>query len=277
MTVAIFWVSPATDMENRMMVRTLLIRGMLVGFLAGILVFGFAKVFGEPQVDHAIAFESAMDEAKAKADLERGIHDVEEPELVSRKLQASYGLLTGVMVYSTAFGGLFALVFSYANGRMKSTDSRVVSVLLAITGIIAVYMVPSIKYPANPLSVGNPDTIGMRTELYFIMMLVSLLGMIAATMLQGRLRQQYNAWTSTYLAGACYILIVFTTGELLPAVNEVPSNFPADLLWNFRIDSLGMQIIMWTTLGLGFGAFTEYANRNRFGYRNGANIQLNAH
>lgn len=112
MTVAIFWVSPATDMENRMMVRTLLIRGMLVGFLAGILVFSFAKVFGEPQVDHAIAFESAMDEAKAKADLERGIHDVEEPELVSRKLQASYGLLTGVMVYSTAFGGLFALVFS---------------------------------------------------------------------------------------------------------------------------------------------------------------------
>lgn len=249
------------------MVRTLLIRGMLVGFLAGLLVFGFAKVFGEPQVDHAIAFESAMDEARAKADLEHGIHDIEEPELVSRKLQASYGLLTGVMVYSTAFGGLFALVFAYANGRMKSTDPRVVSILLAATGLIAVYVVPSIKYPANPPSVGNPDTIGMRTELYFIMMLISLLAMIAATAIQGRLRLQYSAWTATYIAAACYGLIVFATGELLPAVDEVPASFPADLLWNFRIDSLGMQIIMWASLGLGFGALTDYVNRNQFGYR----------
>jgi hypothetical protein len=30
------------------MVRSLLIRGMLVGFVAGLLVFGVAKIFGEP-------------------------------------------------------------------------------------------------------------------------------------------------------------------------------------------------------------------------------------
>jgi hypothetical protein len=50
------------------MVRALLIRGMLVGLIAGLLVFGFGKVFGEPQVDRAISFESALDEAKAKAE-----------------------------------------------------------------------------------------------------------------------------------------------------------------------------------------------------------------
>ena len=36
------------------MVRTLLVRGMLVGILAGILSSGFAWLFGEPQVDHAL-------------------------------------------------------------------------------------------------------------------------------------------------------------------------------------------------------------------------------
>ena len=33
------------------MVRALLIRGMLAGFVAGLLVFGFGRVFGEPPVD----------------------------------------------------------------------------------------------------------------------------------------------------------------------------------------------------------------------------------
>src|ERR1700761_4794138 len=100
------------------MVRTLLIRGMLVGLLAGLLVFAFGKGFGEPQVDRAISFESAMDAAKAKAEEAKGIHVEEEPELVSRPVQAGWGLFTGVMVYSTAFGGLFALVFAVANQRV---------------------------------------------------------------------------------------------------------------------------------------------------------------
>ena len=114
------------------MVRALLIRGMLVGFLAGLLVFGFAKIFGEPQVDRAIAFETAMDEAKMKADLAKGIHDEPEPELVSRANQASWGLLTGVMTYATAFGGLFALVFAYRLGRSGHLSPRALSALLAL-------------------------------------------------------------------------------------------------------------------------------------------------
>ena len=49
------------------MIRTLLIRGMLAGLLAGLAVFSFGKVVGEPPVDRAISFEIALDEAKAKA------------------------------------------------------------------------------------------------------------------------------------------------------------------------------------------------------------------
>jgi Probable cobalt transporter subunit (CbtA) len=54
---------------------------MLVGLVAGLLVFGFGKVFGEPQVDRAIGFESALDEAKAKADEAKGIHAEEDLNL----------------------------------------------------------------------------------------------------------------------------------------------------------------------------------------------------
>jgi hypothetical protein len=49
------------------MVRTFLVRGMLVGIVAGLLSFAFLKFYGEPQVDRAVAFETQQDEAKAAA------------------------------------------------------------------------------------------------------------------------------------------------------------------------------------------------------------------
>lgn len=239
------------------MVRTLLVRGMLVGFLAGLLVFAFAKVFGEPQVDRAIAFETAMDAAKAKADLAKGIHDPQEPELVSRSMQASWGLLTGVMVYCTAFGGLFALAFTFAYGRVGNLGPRAVSALLALMGFICLYVAPNLKYPANPPSVGNPDTIGLRTGLYFAMMAISVAAMIGAAILRKRLASRSGAWPAALIASLAYIAAVAVVAALMPPVNEVPADFPAVVLWRFRIDSLAMQAIMWATLGLAFGALTE--------------------
>jgi predicted cobalt transporter CbtA len=46
---------------------------------------------------------------------------------------------------------------------------------------------------------------------------------------------------------------------LLPAVNEVPDQFPAVVLWQFRIASMGAQLLLWATIGLLFGALTERA------------------
>ena len=75
----------------------LLVRGMLVGLLAGILAFGFAKTFGEPQIDKAIAFEDQMAQMHG---------DAPEEELVSREVQSTFGLFTGVVVYSVSLGGI---------------------------------------------------------------------------------------------------------------------------------------------------------------------------
>jgi predicted cobalt transporter CbtA len=250
------------------MAGTLLLRGMLIGIIAGLLCFSFLKLVGEPQVDRAIAFETQIDEAKAKAAAQalivKGLPaSKEEPEaeLVSRRLQASIGLFTGVMVYSVAFGGLFALAFALAYGRTGDFSPRATSALLATVGLVAVYIVPNLKYPANPPSVGDPATIGPRTALYFSMIAISLAAMIAAGMLRLRLLPRYGAWNAALIAGASYLVIVIAVGLGLPAVDEVPQQFPAVVLWQFRIASLGAQLIMWATIGLVFGALTERANR----------------
>ena len=246
------------------MTGRLLVRGMLIGPVAGLLSFCFLKLAGEPSVDRAIAFEKAMDEAKAKAKADEAAAkgqpapvEEDEPELVSRTVQAGIGLLNGVVVYSTAFGGLFALVFALAYRRMADLGPRATSALLAAVGFIAVYATPMLKYPANPPSVGLPETIGMRTSLYFAMILISLAAMVAAGMLRNRLNPRFGGWNSALIAAGAYIVIMAGVAFALPGVNEVPEDFPATVLWQFRVSSLGAQLIMWTTLGLVFGVAAE--------------------
>jgi predicted cobalt transporter CbtA len=248
------------------MAGTLLLRGMLIGIVAGLLCFSFLKIVGEPQVDRAIAFETQLDDAKAKAATQaliaKGLpapKEEPEPELVSRPVQAGIGLFTGVMIYNVAFGGLFALAFALAYGRMGDFGPRAAAALLAVLGLIAVYIVPNLKYPANPPSVGDPATIGMRTALYFSMIAISLAMMIAAGMLRLRLLARYGAWNTFLIAAGAYLIVVVVVGLALPPINEVPAEFPAVVLWQFRIASLGAQLIMWATIGLVFGAVTERA------------------
>jgi len=246
------------------MVGALLLRGMLVGVLAGLLSFGFLKIAGEPSVDRAIAFETQLDGAKAQAEAQvlaaKGIaapKEEPEPELVSRKVQAGIGLFTGVMVYSAAFGGLFSLAFALAHGRIGELGPRGTAALLAALGFIAVYLAPNLKYPANPPSVGNPDTIGVRSAIYFAMIALSLAAMIVAGMVRTRLQPRQGAWNAALIAGGVYVVAMVLACLALPVVNEVPEQFPAVVLWQFRVASLGGQLILWTTLGLAFGVAAE--------------------
>lgn len=248
------------------MAGPLLLRGMLIGIVAGLLCFSFLKIVGEPQVDRAIGFETQLDQAKAQAATQaliaKGLpvpKEEPEPELVSRRVQAGIGLFTGVMVYNVAFGGLFALAFALTYGRMGDFDPRTTAALLAALGLVAVYIVPSLKYPANPPAVGDPATIGMRTALYFSMIAISLAAMIAASMLRLRLLARHGPWNAFLIAAGAYLIVVVIVGLALPPVNEVPAEFPAVVLWRFRIASLGAQVIMWMTLGLVFGALAERA------------------
>ncbi|ANL41947.1 CbtA superfamily transporter protein [Rhizobium phaseoli] len=230
------------------MVGNLLLRGMFAGLIAGILVFAFAHTFGEPLVDAAIAFEEASAQAAGQA---------AEPEIVSRATQAGLGLFTGVMAYSVAVGGLFALAFAFVHGRFSALSARGTSAAIAIAAFVAIVLVPGIKYPANPPAVGSPDTINVRTELFFLMIVVSVAALIAAVALARRLCERFGLWNGAIIAGLAYLVFIGVVLYLLPPINEVPENFSAMVLWRFRTTSLGMHAILWATLGLAFGVLAE--------------------
>jgi predicted cobalt transporter CbtA len=230
------------------MVGKLLVRGMLAGIAAGLLTFGFARAVGEPQVNQAISFEQKSDAAKGEAP---------EPEIVSRDTQRGLGLLTGVVTYGAAFGGLFSLVFAYAYGRVGALSVRALSAWLALGAFIALVIAPNIKYPANPPSVGDAETIGTRTGLFFLMIAISLTAMVFSLKVRRRAAMKLGAWNGSIVAGLVFVAIIAAVQLSMPAIDEVPAAFPAVLLWEFRVAALGMQVIMWTTIGLLFGAMVE--------------------
>ncbi|CAN0627463.1 conserved membrane protein of unknown function [Burkholderia multivorans] len=234
------------------MVGKLLVRGMLAGIAAGLLTFSFAKIVGEPQVDQAISFEEKADAAKGEAP---------EPEIVSRHTQAGLGLLTGVVTFGAAVGGLFSLTFAYAFGRVSKLGARPLSAWLALAAFVTLVIVPNIKYPANPPSVGDPETIGMRTGLFFLMIAISIATMVFSLKVRKHAIARFDQWNASIIAGVVFVVVIGAVQMALPVINEVPAAFPAVLLWKFRVAAIGMQVIMWTTIGLLFGVLAERCQR----------------
>jgi magnesium-transporting ATPase (P-type) len=229
---------------NSVSVRALLVRGMLAGLVAGVVALVVAYLLGEPRVDSAIAFEDAHSH-------EHGM------ELVSRSLQSTAGLATGVLLFGVSVGGIASLAFCFALGRVGRFGARATAALLAFGALLTVYVVPFLKYPANPPAVGNADTIGKRTALYFLMILLSVLLSIGAVVLGRRLASRLGNWNATVAASVAFVVVVGLAYAFLPAINEVPKDFPATLIWQFRLASLAIQITLWSTFGLLFGHLAE--------------------
>lgn len=289
--------------------RTLLVRGMLAGLVAGLLAAVFAFFVGEPPVDRAIGLEeSHSTESHADTRGEAGPghsapHDHGAPHdhaessghgdsghatesgttsghthgddaLVGRGVQSTLGLLTGVLGYAVAVGGLFAIVFAVLQGRVTTLRPRVSAALLAAGGFAVVVLVPFLKYPANPPAVGQAGTIEDRTALYFGFLALSVVTAILAVAAGRAAADRVGATSGGLLGVGAYVTVMALAGAFLPAVDEVPDGFPASLLWDFRLVSLGTQVVLWAALGVTFAVLAEKALGARAPQRTGGPVAV---
>ncbi|MGK5681564.1 CbtA family protein [Actinoplanes sp. URMC 104] len=228
----------------------LLLRGLLAGLIAGLLAGTFAYVAGEPAVDAAIAIE----EATAHATGEANHHD---DELVSRNGQKG-GLFLATALYGAAMGGLLATAYTLLRRRLRTPSDTRAALSLAGAALLGIVLVPYVKYPPDPPAVGNPATINQRTISYLAILVIGLVAVWAAVVAK---RTQPVEWRQAVAAVAAFLVVVVVGYVLLPAVDEVPDTFPADLLWSFRLASLGTQVVLWTALGLAFAALVSVTGR----------------
>jgi putative cobalt transporter subunit CbtA len=262
------------------MEKKLIRRGVLVGALAGLLAFVFARIFAEPQIDAAINYGNGRDAAQAVLDKAAGPAG---PDIFSRTIQANLGIGAGMILFGIAMGALFAVVYAVCLGRVGNLRPRTLALLVAAGGFLGVYLVPFVKYPANPPSIGHPDTIADRGDLYLVMVGCSLLFLALVVWLGQRLKPRFGNWNASLLAGAAFVVAIGLVMALLPSLGHLAANvaqygdqatetplpltnsagtivypgFPADVLFTFRLYSVAAQLILWATIGLAFAPLAE--------------------
>jgi hypothetical protein len=264
--------------------RRFIVRGLLVGAIGGILAFVFARIFAEPQIQAAIDYESGRDAAQALLDKAAGLPaEAADPDLFSRTIQANVGIGAGMILFGAAMGGLYAVAYILACGRTGNLAPRPLALLVALGGFLGFYLIPFVKYPANPPAVGHEETIRGRSGLYLLMVVLSILLLVLAVWLGQRLKARFGNWNATLLAGlGCVValgIVMFVLPELghlhanveeygrhatetpLPLKNAqgqiVYPGFPADVLFKFRLYSVGAQAILWAAMGLCFAPLAE--------------------
>ncbi|AWK76125.1 hypothetical protein CBI38_31890 (plasmid) [Rhodococcus oxybenzonivorans] len=251
----------------------LLARGLVAGLLAGLLAGAVAFLAGEQHIEAAIAIEQAEQSstrhdaavaAETEADNpqhESAQHSHEEGEaLVSRDGQR-IGLFLATALGGGALGALYAAFISVARTRSQLSGVTL-SLITAGCGWLAIEAVPFLKYPANPPAVGDPETIDQRTLLWLAAVVVGFAAVAAAAVAYRRLGSSGMDSVRAAGAAAVFAIIVAAGYLLLPAVNEVGSDFPASLLWDFRISSALTQATLWLALGVIFAGLSEYATRS---------------
>lgn len=242
---------------------SLLLRGLLAGLIAGLLTGAVAFALGEPHVAAAIAIEESAPAADAAEshghEAGAAAHSHDDDALVSRDGQRA-GLFLATTLAGIAIGAIFGVVAHYAR-RFTTLPGPLLALCLAGGGWLAVEAVPFFKYPANPPAVGDPETIDQRTWLWLAALVLGLFA-ICAAVYAAKLLVAQRYWTIRTGASVLTFLAIVTVGYLLlPTVNEVGEDFPATLLWEFRISSLATQATLWLGLGLVFAFLTERAQR----------------
>ncbi|HYZ69900.1 MAG TPA: CbtA family protein, partial [Mycobacterium sp.] len=96
--------------------------------------------------------------------------------------------------------------------------------------------------------------IRQRTLLYLLMVVLSAALLVAAVYLGHRLTAQYGQWSATLIAAATYLVAIAVVMLVLPTIDETPADFSADVLYEFRLYSLGTQLVMWAVIGLVFAS-----------------------
>ena len=266
------------------MFSKLILRGVLAGGLGGLLAFVFARIFAEPLIQRAIDYEEGRGKAQAVLDRAAGIKVPDEgPEIFSRTIQADVGIGVGLILFGAALGALFAVAYVICIGRTGAIRPRQLALLVAAAGFTFLYLVPFVKYPANPPAVGNDDTIVQRTQLYLIVVACSLIFGFLAVYGGQKLATRVGTWSATIWAGLGFVVVMTVVMLVLPPVGHLAADvaadgkratetplplrdpdgtivfpgFDADVLAKFRLYSVAAQLIMWTTIGLVFAPLAE--------------------
>lgn len=236
---------------------TWVVRGLAAGALAGLAAGLLALAIAEPSIERAIAYEEMHAAAAIAGDAGEG----DEHGLSVTRGGQKAGLVLATGLWGVALGLIVALVYTGARSRMRVARDGIAALLVSGALFLALAAVPFLKYSPNPPGVGDPATATRRNLLWLAMVAISLVAVLAATRLSAltapRLHRRLGFWARPIAWGAVFGAIALAAAIAMPTVQEVPDDFPADLLWEFRGAALAVQAFLWGALALVFAVLVD--------------------
>jgi Probable cobalt transporter subunit (CbtA) len=252
------------------MEQRFILRGFVSGALGGLLAFAVARVLAEPLMQRAIDYENGRAAAEGALRRAGGLAAAAaEPEVFSRGVQSNAGLGVGMILFGVAMGGFLAVAYVLVTRCMRpSARPRSVSLAIAAAGFAGFFLLPFLKYPADPPGVEHAESIDARGLLYLAMVVVSLGSVLAAALATRWLRPRLGAWKGPLVALVAFAAWMAIVMAILPSLQPVQPlrdqsgtivypRFPADAMSQFRLYAVLAQAILWGAIGLAFGALAE--------------------
>lgn len=228
-------------MKASLFIVVVLISGAIAGLIHGTVNFAIV----EPYLDEAIGIEnqnlfaSGEEEDTPKFWVEYEGY---------RMWQKSGQILAGVIL-GTSIGALFGIVFALSRNSLPGKNNIKKSLVLAGIMWFTMYLIPFLKYPANPPTVGDGETIVLRAILYVSFIAISGFGAVGFYKLSKKFK---NNKKLVALAG--YGIFITAVFFLMPE-NPDEITAPMDLVTEFRIMSVLGVSSFWISIGLILGLF----------------------
>jgi len=218
---------------------------LLSGASAGVIhgTINFAIV--EPYLDQAIGIENQNLFASGEEE--------DTPQFWAeydgyRVWQKSGQILAGVIL-GVSMGSLFGIVFALSRNSLPGNNDIKKSIVLAGMMWSALYLIPFLKYPANPPTVGDGETVVLRAILYLSFIAISGIGVISFYQLSKKFKN--NKKFVALIGYGLFITIVFTVMPENP--DEITA--PMNLVNEFRIMSVLGITSFWISIGIILGFF----------------------
>ena len=228
---------------------TFVIITLLSGAIAGTILGVLNQALVEPYIDRAISIETQNDIKEGEV--------VYPVELQNYRLWQKAGEIAAGAILGTSLGALFGIVFVYSRSLLLHSDSNVKKALI-LAGIMwfVLFLIPALKYPANPPAVGDPDTIYYRESLYIGLLAISGFSALGLALLYRMLGNRTNNKNRIIIVPVIYAAIMVGAFLVLPP-NPDKITVPVDLVQGFRIASAFTMTIFWGLLGITLGAFWD--------------------
>lgn len=217
------------------------------GAAAGLIHGSVNLVFVEPILDQAIGIENQNMFASGE---EKDTPDFWIKYDGYRAWQKSGQVFAGGIL-GISIGALFGIVFALSRNSLPGKTDFKKSLVLAGIMWCVIFFIPFLKYPANPPTVGDPDTVVLRGILYLTFIAISGFGAVGFYKLSQKLK------TKKFIAIAGYAAFI---GMIFVVMPENPDKItaPVDLVEHFRITSALTVSLYWIMLGLILGSLWSH-------------------